>query len=543
MRYCILTLVSILVFNINTFSCTNFIVTKGASTDGSVMVVYTCDGEFHPHLRIQEAGDYEPGEYIEMRNWRTGQVGKIKQVKHTYAVVGPHMNEYQVSIGETTFGGREELVDTTAFLHYWNLMQLTLQRSKTAREAVGVLTQLVEDYGYGSSGESFSIGDPNEAWIVEMIGAGPSTKGVIWVARRIPDGYVSAHANKSRIGEFPLNDPENCLYSKNVISFAVEKGYYDPNSGKPFLFNEVYDPSSPSNLRYCSTRVWSMFNRVSPSLELSPDYHRGVKGAKRYPLWIKPDNKLSVKDVMNIIRDHYEGTEYDMTKGLAAGPFGTPNRYRPLTFQVDGKDAVWERPISTVNTGFSFIAQSRSFLPNPIGGVLWYGMDDTYTTCYVPLYAGITDVPKAYATGGMDKFTWKSAWWVFNFVANYANIRYCDMIVDIQAVQNNLEDGFIADREAVDAKALELYNTDKDKMKEYITNYSVSKGDTVVKEWVSLAERLIRKYNDGYIQDEPGRAKTVGYPDEWYMRSVKDDSKHYLEVWDKKEESKEPTNF
>jgi len=376
-----------------------------------------------------------------------------------------------------------------------------------------------------------------------MIGAGPSTKGVIWVARRIPDGYVSAHANKSRIGEFPLNDPENCLYSKNVISFAVEKGYYDPNSGKPFLFNEVYDPSSPSNLRYCSTRVWSMFNRVSPSLELSPDYHRGVKGAKRYPLWIKPDNKLSVKDVMNIIRDHYEGTEYDMTKGLAAGPFGTPNRYRPLTFQVDGKDAVWERPISTVNTGFSFIAQSRSFLPNPIGGVLWYGMDDTYTTCYVPLYAGITDVPKAYATGGMDKFTWKSAWWVFNFVANYANIRYCDMIVDIQAVQNNLEDGFIADREAVDAKALELYNTDKDKMKEYITNYSVSKGDTVVKEWVSLAERLIRKYNDGYIQDEPGRAKTVGYPDEWYMRSVKDDSKHYLEVWDKKEESKEPTNF
>jgi len=237
------------------WSCTNFIVTKGASKDGSVMIVYTCDGEFHPHLRLVPAANHAPGEMLEVRNWSNQVVGKIAQLPHTYAIVGPHMNEHQVSIGETTFGGREELHDTTKFLHYWNMMTLVLQRSKTAREAVEVLTGLADEYGYGSTGESFSIGDPNEAWIVEMIGTGPGEDGAVWVAVKIPDGYVSGHANKSRIGEFPMDDPENCIYSENIISFAVEKGYYDPESGESFQFNEVYDPSTPSNLRYCETRV------------------------------------------------------------------------------------------------------------------------------------------------------------------------------------------------------------------------------------------------------------------------------------------------
>jgi len=239
----------------NVFACTNFIVTKGASKDGSVMVVYTCDGEFHPRLRVVPAADYKPGEMLQIKDWSGNVLGEIKQALHTYAIVGPHMNEHQVSIGETTFGGRAELANPSNLLHYWTLMQLTLKRSKTALEAVKTLTALAEEYGYKSEGESFSIADPNEAWILEMIGTGKKGKGAIWVARRIPDGYVSAHANKSRIGEFPLDDPENCLYSKNVIDFAIKKGYYNPESGEPFRFNEAYDPSNPSNLRYCESRV------------------------------------------------------------------------------------------------------------------------------------------------------------------------------------------------------------------------------------------------------------------------------------------------
>ena len=361
----------------DTYACTNFIVTKGASKDGSVMIVYTCDGEFHPHLRITPSADYKPGEMLQIEDWSGNTLGTIKQVSHTYSIVGPHMNEHQVSIGETTFGGREELVNPSKFLHYWRLMQLALQRSKTALEAVKIITGLAEEYGYRSEGESFSISDPNEVWILEMAGTGPGGEGAVWVARKVPDGYICAHANKSRIGEFPLDDPENCLYSKNVISFAIEKGYYDPKSGEPFRFNDAYDPTNPSNLRYCESRVWSMFNRCAPSLKLSTDYHRGVKGAERYPLWIKPDEKLDVEAVSYIIRDHYEGTEFDMTKGIEAGPFGSPNRCRPLVWEVDEKTAVWERAISSPNTAYSFIAQSRSWLPDEIGGLLWYGYDDT----------------------------------------------------------------------------------------------------------------------------------------------------------------------
>jgi len=500
-------------------NCTNFLVTKGASKDGSVMITYTCDGEFLAHLERTPAQDHQKDEIIEIKGWRGEIIGKIKQVPHTYAVVGL-MNEHQVAIGETTFGGRTELRNPDGLLHYFTLMNLALQRSKTAREAIKVMTDLVNEYGYASTGESFSIADPHEAWIMEMIGPGKGGKGAIWVALRIPDGTVSGHANMARIGSFPLNDPENCLYSDNVISFAEEKGYYDKNSDGPFSFRKTYDPPKPSALRTCASRVWSMLRRSAPSLNLSPDFQRGVKGAERYPLWVKPDKKLSLQDVMNIMRDHYEGTEFDMTKGIDAGPFGCPIRYRELTWEVDGVKYSWERPISTQQTGFSFISQSRSWLPNPIGGVYWYGVDDTYTTCYIPLYCSINDLPEPFTKGNLQNFSWDSAWWVFNFVSNYANLRYSDMVKDIKKVQSKLEGQFISLQPIIEKTALELYNTDPELLTTYLTNYSVSQGEDVVKKWIELGEFLLTKYNDGYVKDENGRPRGLGYPTEWLRKVI-----------------------
>jgi len=302
------------IFSPRTQACTNILVTKGATQDGSVMVTYSCDGEWHPILRYTPAADYEPEDSLEITDWSG--------------------DEHQLVIAESTFDGRPELQNPDGLLHYWDLMQLALQRAKTAREAIKVMTDLVADYGYRSTGESISIADPNEVWLLEIIGPGPGGKGAVWVAQRIPDGYVSCHANKARIGEFPLNDPENCWYSENVISLAVEKGYYDPASGEPFVFHEVYGPSTPRNLRWADTRVWSIMRRVAPS-NLKADYHRAVEGAEPYPLWIKPDKKLSLADVMGLMRDHYEDTDFDMTKGIDAGPFGSPYRWRPLNWMVD----------------------------------------------------------------------------------------------------------------------------------------------------------------------------------------------------------------
>jgi dipeptidase len=350
---------------------------------------------------------------------------------------------------------------------------------------------------------------------------------------KVPDGYISAHANKARIGEFPLDDPENCLYSKNVRSFAIEKGYYNPNSKEPFRFNEAYCPSTPKNLRYAETRVWSLFRRSAPSLNLSPDYHRGVEGAERYPLWIKPDEKLSVNDVFSLMRDHYEGTEYDMTKGIDAGPYGSPNHWRPMNWMVDSVAYAWERPISTQQTGFSFVSQSRSWLPDEVGGVLWYGVDDTYTSCYIPLYCSINDIPHSYAIGSLQKYTWESAWWVFNFVANFANLRYSSMLPEIQQVQRELEDKMIALQPVVDKSALDLLKNNKQLMKQYLTDYSISQGELVVKRWRELGEYLICKYNDGYIKNEKGRPEEVGYPQGWLRRVVKERPDQFkLPVWD-----------
>ncbi|MGB2763286.1 MAG: C69 family dipeptidase [Candidatus Aminicenantaceae bacterium] len=514
--------------------CSSFLVTKGASKDGSVLITYTCDGEFLPHLDYIPAQDHKPGEFIEILG-RDGKLkGKIAQVPHTYAVVGL-MNEYQLAIGETTFGGRRELRNPEGFLHYFTLMKLALQRAKTAREAIKVMASLVEEYGYASTGESFSIADTKEVWIMEMIGPGPGGKGANWVALRIPDGYISAHANMSRIGEFPLNEPENCLYSKDVISFAEKKGYYDKKSRKSFSFRYAYHPPEPDSLRTCAARVWSMFRRSAPSMNLSPDFQRGVEGTKPYPLWIKPDKKISLHDVMNIMRDHYEGTPFDMTKGVDAGPFGCPVRCRGLTWEVDGVKYSWERPISTQQTAFSFISQSRDWLPNAVGGVYWYGWDDTYTTCYVPLYCCIKDIPETFTRGDIQEFSWDSAWWVFNFVANYANLKYSYMVKDIQKVQAALEGQFISLQPVIEKTAIDLYKKDPELLVRYLTNYSVTNGEMVVKRWIELGEFLLTKYNDGYVKNERGRARGVGYPSEWLREVLKSKPEQFkLPAWREK---------
>jgi len=523
-------------------ACTNIIVTKGASVDGSCYVVYTSDGEFHPQLSYKKGGKSKDGEIIRLYNWDTGKAGSIPQAPYTYSVVGPNMNEFQVSIGETTFDGRSELFDTTKVLNYWQLMQIALERSRTAREAISVITSLTEKYGYGSTGESFSIADPNEAWLLEMIGGGVNGSGPVWVAMRVPDGYICAHANHSRIGEFLLNKPDVCIYSKNVISFAVERGYYDPKGGKPFQFNQAYDPDEPTKLRYCETRVWSIFNRAAPSLKLSMDYNRGVQGAERYPLWIKPDKKLSLENIFSLIRDHYEGTAIDMTKGLAAGPFGSPNYARPLTFKVDTVNASWERAISTYNTGFSFVAQMRSWLPNPIGGILWYGVDDTYTTCYFPLYAGVTDVPNSFKDGNLKRFSMNSAWWIFNGVANLANIKYSYMVKDIQKVQHELESDFQNQVAKMDKQALDLKN-DQSKLSAALTEFSLESGNRVFNAWTELFLDLLTRYNDGYVQDNRGNPQQVGYPADWYRQGLRDNPRLAIPIWYENQETKEPSKF
>jgi len=516
-------IIIISLFGVSAYACTNLLVTKGASEDGSVMITYTCDGEFHPHMEYEPAEDFPTGDSLKIEDWRGNVRGYIKQVEHTYAVVDM-INEHQLAISETTFDGREELQNKEGMLGYWDLMYLALKRAKTAREAITVMTELVAEYGYRSTGESISIADPNEAWILEMIGMGEDNKGAVWVAVRVPDGYVSCHANKARIGTFPLDDPDNCVYSENVKSFAIDKGYYDPDSGEPFLFCEAYCPATPKNQRWADGRVWSILRRVAPSLDLSPDYFRAVPDAEPYPLWVKPDEKVSLADVFELMRDHFEGTDWDMTKGVDAGPYGVPYRWRPLNWYVidengDSVEYAWERAISTQQTGFTFVSQSRHWLPDPIGGVLWYGLDDTWYTCYTPLYCGIDAIPHSFTIGSLQKFSWESAWWVFNFVSNYSYLKYSFMIEDIQKVQSEIEGGYIALQPAVEKTALELYNSDPALMTKYLTDYSVTHAELMVDKWRALGEHLVTKYNDGYVKDSTGRPQDRGYPESW-LRTV-----------------------
>lgn len=500
--------------------CTNFLITRGASVDGSVMISYSADShELYGELYYKPAMDFLPGTMADIYEWDTGRyLGKIKQVLHTYSYVG-NMNEHQVAVGETTYGGRPELHNPDGIVDYGSAMYLALQRAKTAREAIKVIVDITEEYGYCSEGESLSISDKNEAWIMEIIGKGPGKKGILWVARRVPDGYICAHANQSRIRTFPLNDPDNCLYGKDVISFARENGYF---SGKDeeFSFADAYAPITFEALRFCEARVWSMFRRAAPSLNLSPDYALGKEGAEPMPLWIKPDKKLSVHDVMELMRDHFENSEMDLSQGVGAGPYKLPYRWRGLTWTVDGVDYFNERSTSTQQTGFSFVAQSRSSMPDPIGGIHWFGVDDTYSTVYIPMYCGMKKVPWSFAVGNgnFHTFTWDSAFWVFNWVANFAYSRYSEIIVDIRKLQGELEAGFIAETKDIDKKALELYKTDPDKARDFVTDYSVSRGDNTVKRWRKLGEDLIVKYMDGNLKDENGSVRHPGYPEDWLKR-------------------------
>ena len=523
-----------------TMACTNFIISKGATIDGSTMITYSADSHvLYGELYFRPSADYAEGSLLEVYEWDTGKyLGKIKQVKHTYSVVG-NMNEHQVSIGETTYGGREELVDTTGIVDYGSLIYITLQRAKTAREAIKIMGELVAEYGYFSSGESFSIADPNEVWILEMIGKGSPqivkdkkgknktvyNKGAVWVAQRIPDGYISGHANHARITTFPLNDPENCIYAADVISFARTKGYFT-GADKDFSFSDTYAPIDFGGARFCEARVWAGFNKVGGGMDKYLDYAKGYDLKNRMPLWIKPDRKLSVHDVMNMMRDYYQGTELDMTKDIGAGPYQSIVRWRPMTWEVDGVGYFHERAISTQQTGFSFVAQSRSWLPDPIGGIIWFGVDDTYTTVYVPMYCGINSVPETYAVGNgrMMEFSDNAAFWVFNQVSNLAYTRYKDMIIDIQKVQTALENKFISYTPVVDNAALELFRAEPAKAREFLTEYSVNQGNSTVARWKELYGYLFTKFLDGNVKVKDGdkqnpKVKQPGY-DESYYRMV-----------------------
>jgi len=536
-----LTLLLFLGFNLHSVACTNFIFTKGSTTDGSVMITYSADSHsLYGELYHWPARDWPAGSMFDVVEWDTGKpLGKITQVKHTYNVVG-NMNENQVAVGETTFGGREELqTQKGAIVDYGALIYVSLQRSKTAREAIKIFGELTEKYGYASEGESFSISDANEAWILEMISKGEGQMGAVWVALRIPDGYVCGHANQARITTFPLNDPQNCIYAKDVISFARAKGYFD-GKDEEFSFSDTYAPVTFSGARACEARVWAMFNHVNASMGQYQDYAMGnlVKGkwgytSNRMPLWIKPDKKLNVNEVMNLMRDHYEGTKMDMTYDIGAGPFQCPYRWRPMTWKSDSVPYIHERAVSTQQTGFVFVAQSRNWLPDPVGGIFWFGLDDTYTTVFSPMYCGMTQVPEAYKVGNGDLLTFSptSAFWAFNMVANWAYTKYDYMIKDILPVQQGLEQGYVTETAGIDKKAADLYKKDKKASVAMITGYSVKTGQATIKRWQEMFQYLFVKYMDGNVKKEkdgkfernpynmPVMPSQPGYP-QWWLKVI-----------------------
>jgi dipeptidase len=518
----------------NALACTNFIVTKGASVDGSVMVSYTADSYgFYGELYHYPAAVYQNGAWLEIYEWDTGKfLGKIPQAAVTYNVIG-NMNEHQVVIGETTFGGREELVNSKGIIDYGSLMYIALQRSKTAREAIKIMTELVNEYGYYSSGESFSIADANEAWILEMIGKGEDNKGVVWAAVKIPDGYISGHANQSRITTISLDDPENYLYAPDVISFAREQGYFT-GKDSDFNFSDAYAPLDFGAIRFCDARVWSLFRRCNSTMDKYLSYIKG-ESLDRMPLYIKPDKKLSVHDVMGLMRDHYEGTELDMTKGIASAPYDMPYRWRPLTWKYEGEDYFHERPISTPQTGFSFVSQARAHMPREVGAVLWFGVDDTYFTVYSPMYASMTKTPYnfSHGVGSMSNFTWDAAFWVFNFVSNFSYPKYSVVIDDVKLKQNELEGKYLAQQENIESTALSLLKNSKGEAINYLTEYSISSAENTYKTWKTLGENLILKYMDGVTKTEFFKPKNIGYSDE-FRKMIVEESGDNLKMKDLK---------
>ncbi|MCC8145336.1 MAG: C69 family dipeptidase [Bacteroidales bacterium] len=500
---------------LSSLACTSLLIGKKASADGSVMITYSADSyAVYGELYFNPAGKFDPKTTMEMHDWETGRyLGPIQKAAQTNNMVG-YINDHQVCIGETTFGGRPELQDTTGIMDYGNMIFLALQRAKTAREAIKVMTDLVEEYGYYSSGESFSIADKNEIWIMEMIGKGVGRKGAVWVAVRIPDDCIAAHANQSRIHQFPLNDPENCIYSKDVISFAREMGYYE-GSDQQFSFANAYNPLDWGGLRFCEVRVWSFYNKYAADDASQWIPYILGEDPTPMPLYVKPKEKLSLKNIMDMMRDHYEGTPFDPTQDVGAGPYHSPYRFNPLSFQLDGKKYGFERPISTQQTAFFFVGQMRDYLPDEIGGVLWFGTDDANISVYTPMYGCMTDVPDCYkvGTGDMNSFSWNSSFWINNWVANMVYPRYNQILPDIREAQKELEEKFITDQVEKEKEFAALLKINREEAIKQITQYSIGAAQTYFDKWKNMGEYIIVKYSDGVImkeetyQDEQGTHK------------------------------------
>ena len=540
-------------------ACTNVIVTRGASADGSCLVSYAADSHWlYGELYFKPQADWATGSKLKVYDWDSGKyLGEIEQVQHTYKTIG-NMNEHQLIIAETTFGGRHGLNNPDAIMDYGSLIYITLQRARTAREAIRLMDELTQKYGYYSEGESFSIADKEEAWIMEMVGKG-AEKGSVWVARRIPDGYISGHANQSRITTFPLDDPDNCLYSKDVISFARKMGWFD-GKDEEFSFRDAYCPLDFGGLRGCEARVWSAFNILGKGkfayedggslVEKDSydyvDYAMGHNPANNMPLWIKPAAKVSVKDVADVMRDHYEGTPMDMTQDIGAGGNALPYRWRPMGFTYDGKEYTNERAIATQQTAFWFVGQSRGNYPDVLGGIIWFGTDDAATSYVTPIYTNSEIIPECFREGNGDMLTYSStsSFWLNNRVANACYKMYNYMAPFVREHIDRFENSQISEGvPQTDAKALELYNDIAEKelkkqsrknpgydpmtdtgdaflqVKQYLTSYSVSTADAIFSAWKKMEETLLVKFIDGNVkaQNEDGTfvhsPESEGIPD------------------------------
>ena len=525
-------------------ACTNFLVGKDASVDGSTMISYAADSyALYGYLHFAPAADHAPGAMREVNDWDTGKpLCSIPQVPHTYNVVG-NMNEHQLTIGETTWGGRPEL-EIGEGIDYGSLMYIALERCKTAREAIKCMTDLVAEYGYASSGESFSIADPNEVWMMELIGKGKVEKGAVWVATRIPDDCIAAHANQARITTINFKDKDNWMWSKDVVKFARKQGYFTGKKDEDFNFQEAYAPYDFSGLYVCEARVWSFFRKFSNDMEQYYDFATGKTfvetggkyAGERMPLYIKPNHKVSAQELKDCMRDQYEGTPLDITQGPDAGPWNSKLRYGSLGFQLDSVQYWFERPIATQQTGWSFVAQMRGYESAKAGGILWFGVDDAASSLYVPMYSKINAVPECYAEGNGDMYTYSptSAWWTYNIVANWAYTKYSAMMPDIKKVQAAWEDKFNAQVAVVDNAVAELND---EEATEWLTKYSIMQAEESTAAWKELGIYLFVKYLDGQQRKEkdgqflrnpyglPEGPNRVPYPTE-FLQSIHENVAH-----------------
>lgn len=522
-------------------ACTSLIAGKKATADGSVIVTYNADAYvLYGELYHTEAADHKKGEMLKVYEWDTNEYrGEIEQVEHTYATVG-NINEHQLCIVESTWDNRKELQDTTAIIDYGSLIYITLQRARTAREAIGVMTSLVEKYGYYSGGESFTIADPNEVWIMEMVSKGMKEKGAVWVAIRIPDDCIAAHANQSRIHHIPFDDKDNCLYSPDVVSFARKMGYFE-GKDNDFSFSKAYAQSDYLSYRGCDGRVWAYYNRFSSGMDKYLPFVIEAQG-ETLPLYVKPDKQLSVRDIQNMMRDHYDNTPMDMRKEPGRGSWDSPVRYAPLTWKVDSVEYMHERPIATQQTGFTLVAQLRSWLPDAIGGVLWFGVDDSSLSVYNPIYCCLDKVPECFRKGNGDMlhFSWTSAFWINNWVANQVYARYSLLYPDVKRVQTEIEDGYEANQPLIEAQALRLYEDNPAKAVRLLSDYSNLSAEHATARYKKLGEYLLMKYMDGRMKNEdngqfaktpagyPASPASPGYNEEYYRKVVEADTTQHL---------------